>query len=409
MKTEKILIVDDLKENLFVLKEALKSRYKVVTALSGEKALAIAGGENPPSLILLDIMMPDMDGYEVCKRLKASPRTWNIPIIFVTAVKEPVDEARAFSLGAVDYITKPFNPIIVQVRVENHLRLRRKSELLEQLAMIDGLTEIHNRRFFDDALANEWFRAKRGGRALSLLLLDIDLFKLVNDHYGHAVGDDCLRKVARTLADSLCRASDQLCRFGGEEFAVILPETETEGALETAERLRSRVVALNYPHAYSHVADCVTVSIGVATLFPEGSNSKEDLIAIADASLYKAKAEGRNRVIASLPGKGQAGTYLRTPERMHSDCRRIRFKKFTPRRVQMPFINIKLLEGALTDEEKEEVIRRVSEVVAEVRARPLPMEKVLPHTTCIIEEVPLSQWGIGGKVIPKSALSKKTE
>lgn len=311
MKTDKILIVDDLKENLFVLKELLKNRYKIVTALNGEKALALAGGENPPSLILLDIMMPGMDGYEVCKRLKAQTRTRNIPIIFVTAVKEPVDEARAFSLGAIDYITKPFNPVIVQVRVENHLRLRRKSELLEQLAMVDGLTEVHNRRFFDEALANEWLRAKRDGRALSLLMLDIDLFKLVNDHYGHAVGDDCLRKVARTLAESLCRASDYLCRFGGEEFAAILPEAETESAVETAERLRSRVEALNYPHRYSHVADRVTVSIGVATLLPDGSNSKEDLIAIADANLYKAKAAGRNRVIASLP-RQRSGRYILT-------------------------------------------------------------------------------------------------
>jgi PleD family two-component response regulator len=186
-----ILVVDDVVENVDVLFYLLKADYTLAAARNGLKALRMVE-KRPPDLILLDIMMPEMDGYEVCRRLKEKNATRDIPIIFITSLSEAIDEARAFNLGAVDYITKPFQPIVVKARIRTHLNLKQKSDMLEAMVCLDGLTNIFYRRKFDRTLKQEWKRTFRNNRSLAMIMIDIDHFKLFNDHYGHIEGDECL-------------------------------------------------------------------------------------------------------------------------------------------------------------------------------------------------------------------------
>ncbi|WP_028314060.1 diguanylate cyclase [Desulfatibacillum aliphaticivorans] len=292
----RILIVDDERQNIKVLKDFLRDDYKIMAAKTGEQALEAARSEHPPDLILLDIVMPEMDGYDLCRILKEDEKTMHIPIIFVTGLGSTNDEAKGFELGAVDYITKPFRPVIVKARIKTHIQLKRKSDLLDRLASIDGLTEIPNRRSFNAVLEREIRRAYRSGSSISLILLDIDLFKKYNDYYGHAAGDTCLRRVAKSIDRILNRASDIAARYGGEEFGVILPDTDLEGALHVAETIREAVASLNIEHAASSVADMVSVSLGAASLQPDVKTAPLDLINAADAALYQAKDSGRNKV-----------------------------------------------------------------------------------------------------------------
>jgi len=296
-KTRKILIVDDEPSNLDILMALLKDDYKVVAALNGEKALEVAAANSPPDLILLDILMPGMDGYEVCRQLKENEITKNLPVIFVTAVSEVMDETRGFRLGAVDYITKPFHPPVVKARVKAHMELKIKSDMLEQLASIDGLTNLYNRRRLDELLNGEWNRCQRSKAPLSLIMIDIDYFKLFNDTYGHAMGDQCLRDVAWTLKDCLRRPGDIIARYGGEEFAVLLPNTDMDGAESMADKLRNEVESLKIPHSSSDVSENVTISLGVATAFTDFRlDSSADLLKTADSALYQSKKNGRNQV-----------------------------------------------------------------------------------------------------------------
>jgi diguanylate cyclase (GGDEF)-like protein len=291
-----VLIVDDAPANIHVLAEALHADYQVKVATNGQTALDLAQHPDQPDLILLDIMMPEMDGYELCRRLRENESTKNIPVIFVTARSSSGDEEYGLNLGAVDYITKPFEIPIVRARVRTHVTLKHKTDLLETLASLDGLTGIPNRRRFDAVLDSEWRRCHRNGTALSLLLADVDYFKQYNDHYGHGAGDDCLKKIASTMTCSLSRSGDTVSRYGGEEFAVLLPETDGTGACHVAERLRGEVETLAIHHSRSSVADHVTISIGgVATVPPDGS-LPDSFLATADRMLYQAKSEGRNRV-----------------------------------------------------------------------------------------------------------------
>lgn len=295
-KLSRILIVDDERHNIKVLSELLREEHKIMAAKSGQVALNAAHGPNPPDLILLDVMMPGLSGYEVCRQLKAHPRTMHIPVIFITALDATDDEAKGFELGAVDYIFKPFKPVIVKARVRTHIHLKRKTDLLDRMASIDGLTEISNRRSFDITLEKELRRIARSGAFLSLILSDIDFFKKYNDYHGHAQGDICLRRVAKALADCANRSGDFSARYGGEEFAVILPETDLDGAITIAEKIRTTVAELNISHAASTVADHVTLSLGVATVSGSQDISPVDLIMAADDFLYQAKKSGRNAV-----------------------------------------------------------------------------------------------------------------
>ncbi|MFP5260217.1 MAG: diguanylate cyclase [Acidobacteriota bacterium] len=293
-----VLVVDDAPSNLAILTETLRSEYDVRIASSGPQALRLVD-ENPPDLILLDIVMPKMDGFEVCRRLKARAVTCNIPVIFLTSKGEVSDETQGLALGAVDYIIKPVSVPIVQARVRTHVELKRRGDLLETLSLRDGLTGIANRRHFDDCLERAWRQGLRTGKPLTLALADIDYFKGYNDAYGHLVGDECLKAVAASLAGVLRRPGDLAARFGGEEFAVVLEDTNLTGALHVAETMRAVVEALSLPHVNSTVAGTVTVSIGAACAVPTTASRPEHLLCLADAKLYEAKQAGRNRVICA--------------------------------------------------------------------------------------------------------------
>ncbi len=291
-----ILIVDDVPTNVQILAEALSSAYRIKVASNGVDALKIAQRERP-DLILLDVMMPGMDGFEVCRHLKDDAQTQNIPVIFVTAKNANSDEEQGLNLGAVDYITKPFVIPITKVRIRNHIRLKQQADLLESLALLDALTGIPNRRRFDEALAAELKRAIRDATPLSLLMIDIDHFKQFNDYYGHGAGDVCLQMVAVELSKGVVRPSDLVARYGGEEFVVILPETDQLSALQIAERLRLRIEKLGLPHACSEIESVVTISVGIATQAKIPENFLPQILSeTADKALYVAKENGRNRV-----------------------------------------------------------------------------------------------------------------
>lgn len=292
-----ILVVDDVPTNVQILAEALHGLYRIKVASNGNDALDIAQREPHPDLILLDVMMPDMDGFEVCRRLKADLRTQKIPVIFATAMSSMSDEEQGLNLGAVDYITKPFVIPIAKARIRNHIRLKQQADRLEALSLLDALTDIPNRRRYDESLASEWARAKRDRTPLSLIMIDIDHFKEYNDYYGHGAGDVCLQRVATELVEGVVRPGDLVARYGGEEFVVILPDTDKDAAGQIAERLRERIEKLNLAHAYSGTKSVITISAGVATQTELGEClSSRMLHDSADKALYMAKAGGRNRV-----------------------------------------------------------------------------------------------------------------
>lgn len=310
-KTARILIVDDEKMNLKVLSELLREDYTLVLARNGEQALKFARQKPLPDLILLDVVMPETGGHDVIRQLKEDSLTKDIPVIFVTALSTTGDEEQGLKLGAVDYITKPFSPPIVKMRIHNHLRSVHHHRLLDRLAYLDPLTEIANRRRFDEVIAKELSRAARNSTCLSVGMVDVDFFKQYNDHYGHAMGDRALYRIASALESSLERPGDLAARYGGEEFVLILPETDTDAAGRVAEKARFAVENENIPHTASSVATCITVSVGTATVRFTGrageqlrktrdgqacEHTVESLMIQADQHLYKAKQNGRNRV-----------------------------------------------------------------------------------------------------------------
>ncbi|WP_046022383.1 diguanylate cyclase domain-containing protein [Magnetospira sp. QH-2] len=294
-----VLIVDDEKIIRDMLADLLDPYCEIMVARTGEQALKAANATQPPDLVLLDVIMPDMDGYEVCKRLKADPITHEIPVIFITGLTDVKEETKGFDLGAVDYIGKPISPPVVIARVRTHLRLKRQSNLIKQWAVRDGLTGIPNRRAFDEGSEREWARATRAKCPLSLVMIDVDLFKPFNDNYGHGAGDECLIKVAKAMADCIHRPGDSLARYGGEEFVAILNDTNVEGAEVMGQNFRRAVAALNIPHAHSPAADHVTISVGGATCVPTDRTTPEALLKAADKMLYEAKDGGRDRVMVS--------------------------------------------------------------------------------------------------------------
>jgi diguanylate cyclase (GGDEF)-like protein len=304
MKANKpiVLIVDDQPLNVQMLAQALGSEYLVKAATNGQTALKICLMPDKPDLILLDVLMPEMDGHEVCRLLKNDAATREIPVIFITAKNETLDEEYGFKIGAVDYIAKPFSPVIVQARVRTHLTLKRNIDLLESLAFLDSLTGIPNRRRFDKELLNEWNRAIRSRAPLSLLIADVDFFKKYNDNYGHGPGDDCLREIAGAINSSVQRPGDLVARYGGEEFVVLLPATDQRGVCRVAERIQEKIKTLQIPHAHSSAAEFVTISLGGYTLAPTPETPSETLLHHADQLLYQAKQTGRNKLLcASAP------------------------------------------------------------------------------------------------------------
>ena len=290
-----ILIVDDEKANLLALNEILNKDHTIFMARDGHEAIERAN-ESLPDLILLDIIMPGMDGYEVLSILKKSEKTKDIPVIFITGLGGSDDEIKGLTLGADDYIAKPFLEMIVKLRVKNLLKIGNQMRIIERLSMTDKLTELPNRRSFDKQLNAEWRRGIRDKLYTSLLMIDVDKFKVYNDTYGHQQGDVVLIIVAKTIAQTLKRVIDFPSRWGGEEFSVLLPSTDKDGANMIAEQIRSNVELLEVPYK-DNIITKVTVSIGVNTQLPSMYDSIDEFVARADKALYRAKKEGRNRVL----------------------------------------------------------------------------------------------------------------
>ena len=291
----RLLIVDDQPTNVRVLHQLFRFECDVFMATSGEQAISVCRNQLP-DLVLLDVVMDDIDGHEVCRRLKADPLTQDSPIIFITAKGEQDDEAFGLELGAVDFISKPFNPVIVRARVKTHLTLKLQGDYLRSLAMLDGLTGVANRRKFESGLASAWAHACRDSLPLSLVMIDVDFFKRYNDRYGHQEGDTCLRRVAMALSASLNRPYDMLARYGGEEFVCILPGADLDGALRIAQRLQNAVSELGIEHAASEIAGHVTISLGVASTIPASAQNPGALVLAADERLYEAKQKGRGQI-----------------------------------------------------------------------------------------------------------------
>ncbi len=295
-----LLIVDDDPLAAAALARILAPDFNIIVEHDGHGAIQQVCSGNAPDLVLLDVDMPGMDGYETCRELQSRRPTEDVPIIFVTGDRSPSAEARALELGAVDYIVKPINPLTIRARVRLHLRVHRRNSMLTDLVRRDPLTELPNRRRFDESLTEECRRCSRVGAPLSLLFVDVDYFKRFNDTFGHAAGDDCLRRVAQALSEALPRAGDLVARYGGEEFVALLPETSHDGAGTVAERFRASVEALNIPNPASAVEDHVTISVGAVTADPDYlAHAGRDLLKAADRVLYEAKAAGRNRVAQS--------------------------------------------------------------------------------------------------------------
>lgn len=307
-----VLLVDDLPTNLRLLMGILAPQgYKLRPVTSGTQALIVAQ-TYIPDLILLDISMPEMDGIEVCKRLKADERTCDVPVIFISALGEADDKVRAFEAGGIDYILKPFQEEEVILRVHNHLRLRQlqqqlerqvaeltrlhqqvseQARQLEELSFRDGLTGVYNRRYLDKRLSEEFARAKRYAQPLSVLMCDIDAFKHINDTFSHAIGDDVLRILADILRRNT-REVDFVARYGGEEFVVAFPATGIPHVLQAAEKIRLLVEA--YPWQQLHPELHVTLSLGVSD--DMSTANYEQLLKLADDKLYEAKRSGKNKV-----------------------------------------------------------------------------------------------------------------
>jgi len=296
IKRSKILIVDDSVLNIKVLSEILSDKYEIYFTRESKKVVDIAKTRNV-DLILLDIVMPELDGYEICELIKADAQITRIPVIFVTSKDHIEEEERGLKAGAIDYITKPFRPPIIKARVENHIKLKNYQDQLEDISLRDGLTGLYNKRKLNEVLIREWGRAFREGSSMSIIIVDIDFFKKYNDTYGHLEGDNTLCKVATAISDSLHRPADIVVRFGGEEFLCVCSDTDLPGAESVAQNIHKSVIDLQIPHESSDVSNVVTISLGVCGVNEISEAYPTDLIIKkADEMLYQAKESGRNKI-----------------------------------------------------------------------------------------------------------------
>ena len=299
-KRERILVVDDSLENTQLLAQALVENYEILVANSGKEALSIVQQIPTPDIILLDLSMPDMSGYEVCKQIQLEESTMAIPIIFLTTLSDAENKAYGLQSGAVDFISKPFDLSSIEEKIKNHLALKHYREILNITTDTDALTQIPNRRRFEEMLAIEIRKARRNSTPLSVIRIDIDYFKSYNDAYGHMEGDDCLREIANAIKKTLKRAGDLVARWEGQEFTCLLPDTNLKGAAHVAENIRKAVLNLRIPHQSSPEEKIITLSLGVATGIVThknaGEESLETLLGHAQTALIKAKEAGRNQV-----------------------------------------------------------------------------------------------------------------
>jgi diguanylate cyclase (GGDEF)-like protein len=298
--TAKILVIDDHPANLGVLVSFLKDqKFSVRIAENGEWALQVLESYQP-DVIILDVMMPGMDGFETCRRIKANKNTVDIPVIFMTSLGNVEDKVTGFDAGGVDYITKPFQHVEVLARINAHIELRRQriqlkeqAELLRIISVTDELTGLYNRRHMNLILEREFGRCLRYNTDLSCLLIDLDHFKKVNDDYGHGVGDIVLREIAQSMVNSL-RTTDYAFRYGGEEFLILLPQTDIQGAMKLAETLREQTCEREIKDGENSIS--VTLSGGISSFLKHHPVVNKDLLSFADSALYQSKKAGRNRI-----------------------------------------------------------------------------------------------------------------
>ncbi|QSJ18023.1 PleD family two-component system response regulator [Nostoc sp. UHCC 0702] len=299
-----VLIVDDEQFNRMQLRLFIeKEGYQIVEAQNGREALTVVEKLHP-DIVLLDAMMPDMDGFECCAKLQSLDCSKNTPVLMITGLEDQESVDRAFAAGAIDYITKPIHWAVLRQRVKRLIQqsqLQQKQEIvnqeLQRLATIDGLTQIANRRKFEEYFSQEWRRMAREQKPLSLILCDVDFFKSYNDTYGHRAGDRCLQKVAKAIHSAARRSVDLVARYGGEEFAVVLSNTNAEGAIQVARSICFAVRRLAIPHSNSQARSYVTLSVGVGTNIPVPGSDFEEMIITVDQALYQAKLTGRDRVV----------------------------------------------------------------------------------------------------------------
>lgn len=311
----RVCLVDDDRLSLAAMAALLETECEVIVSRSGRDALRLVRRQ-PPDLIVLDLEMPDMDGFSVCRRLKEDPLTEDLPVVFLTAHNDDETEVRGLAAGAADFIAKPPRGPVVLARIRNLVRMKRLAEQLRAEAQTDGLTGLGNRAHFMRALRQELLRAQRQRQPVSLLMVDVDHFKLYNDHFGHLAGDGALRQVAQTLKAVTHRAGDLACRFGGEEFVILLPATDLAGAGRVALKVLEQIGQLALPHPASPTVARVSVSIGAATFVHAATepvsagdsqfaslaeDAPTELIARADAALYAAKRHGRNQIWHDRP------------------------------------------------------------------------------------------------------------
>jgi len=296
MKTldQTILIVDDDKPNRKMLKELLQEQAKIIFAKNGEQAKNLAR-KHHPDLILMDVIMPDLSGFDVIETLKNDPETMNISVIFITGLANNDDEAKGFDLGGCDYIYKPFKSNIVIARVMMHLELIRQRKLLDEIAHIDALTGVHNRRKMDIVLAEEVATNKKENSCLVVAIIDIDFFKQFNDNYGHGAGDVALRQVGQALCEVSQRPRDFVARYGGEEFVVILPDCDQVNAENILNNFTQAIDDKMIRHEFSSISNLLTISIGAVVVKSSVSTSVANIMKQADSLLYQAKHNGRDQ------------------------------------------------------------------------------------------------------------------
>ena len=313
-----ILIVDDTKANLISLEAILEGEdLNVMTVSNGNDALKILL-KGKIDIILLDVQMPGMNGFEVAELMRANNKTKNIPIIFITAInKEEEYIFKGYELGAVDYLYKPISNEILKSKVKVFIKLNEQAKIIEEktkaleekivqleltekklnrLIRIDELTGVYNRRAFEEIFDLEWARTIRSNGSFSALMIDIDNFKIFNDTYGHLVGDECLKDIAKIIEKTLRRITDKVARLGGEEFIVLLPETDSKGAELIAEEIRKNIEDLEIVNEGVETSEFVTVSIGISSVKPTRFMEKKEFIDCADKALYTAKKNGRNMI-----------------------------------------------------------------------------------------------------------------
>lgn len=289
-----VLIVDESPLFVKMLEDILKEDYSIIKAMDGEEALVVAS-EKQPDIILLDVVLIGISGFEVIKRLKDSPVTDDIPVIFVTGLDSEEHEEQGLRLGAMDYITKPYHRSVVRARVANTIEFARQKRELEKFSMTDALTGLYNRRGLEELANGEWSDAREAGYCVSILMMDIDDFKDYNDTYGHQLGDRLLKTIGDILTSYIGGNVGIAARFGGEEFIVVLPCTSTESAVSMANRIREDVEKTKIETEEGNITG-VTISIGIHTAWPRSGDKMESAIEEADSKLYEAKGSGKNKV-----------------------------------------------------------------------------------------------------------------